>query len=638
MLRISALALVLSMMGPSLATAACPAFTHLDNTLLTPPPEVTPSGNPLHYREWVYQEFPAYGLQHVNSVSAWAVHLIQHSVNATHANQVLAIDRAIYITTEGKRIEVLRGLWPQQIIVPYAQSSDVVYDLLSNPPLLSLTDNEAALAPCGELGPAIYPRNWAAARNDLAPPGSPRSIYVKEIGDVGMENASYNGYGRGIAERPPEMRRGSELVLWAVSDSDNYDNIIAYHFRDDGEVTALLGPTGWNTTVGPPARVKSGNTPHAHTVLWLMRPAVADRHGGQDIGIVEYNQHVDQDGKTTEHYSVEPVTTERRVVFDAAKFTRLRISDPESFNDPAPGKPAQENEYVMTLISDGTPRHRLTASDDNSAPRFDFAIVVDRVSEHTAEPFPSKRYDSLDDLLDDESDRREARCDLRLHDNRPYSPVGGFRGPPRSPGLPDRSAGQSNDGEVERHPADAAQRLYARTLQPADAGCRDDRAQPAAAHPRMRAARHRADGRGTRVRERRHAIPARPFADQPEPVRETSHLGRDIGSGDRRLASADFNRAPIRSCAVDHAGSGKRRGQPGDRRAAGVPQRRDGRRRLALPERDAMHQGRRRRLQQLTDGTPDGIPPEVPSPPYPALCACAWMRSRRAESLFSAER
>jgi Copper amine oxidase, enzyme domain len=403
MLRISALALVLSMMGPSLATGACPAFTHLDNTLLTPPPEVTPSGNPLHYREWVYQEFPAYGLQHVNSVSAWAVHLIQHSVNATHANQVLAIDRAIYITTEGKRIEVLRGLWPQQIIVPYAQSSDVVYDLLSNPPLLSLTDNEAALAPCGELGPAIYPRNWAAARNDLAPPGSPRSIYVKEIGDVGMENASYNGYGRGIAERPPEMRRGSELVLWAVSDSDNYDNIIAYHFRDDGEVTALLGPTGWNTTVGPPARVKSGNTPHAHTVLWLMRPAVADRHGGQDIGIVEYNQHVDQDGKTTEHYSVEPVTTERRVVFDAAKFTRLRISDPESFNDPAPGKPAQENEYVMTLISDGTPRHRLTASDDDSAPRFDFAIVVDRVSEHTAEPFPSKRYDSLDDLLDNES-------------------------------------------------------------------------------------------------------------------------------------------------------------------------------------------------------------------------------------------
>ena len=214
MLRISALAAFAVMAVPGFALAACPAFTDLSNTLLKPPPVATEARNPYHYREWIYQEFPFHGLEHVNSVAAWAIHVVQRSTNGTHGNLVLAIDRAVYTTTEGKHIDVIGGLWPQQIIVAYAQSTDVAFDIWSNPPLLSMTESIAALAPCGELGPAVYPRNWAAARRELAPVNSPRSIYVKEIRDAGVANASFNGYNQDIADAPDEdaaRRRAGDL-------------------------------------------------------------------------------------------------------------------------------------------------------------------------------------------------------------------------------------------------------------------------------------------------------------------------------------------------------------------------------------------------------------------------------------------
>jgi hypothetical protein len=396
------LSLVCGGFGWSGAAAKCPAFTGLDNTLLTPPPEVTPEGNPRNYRQWIYQEFPAYGLRHVDSVSAWAIRVTQRSTTLTSANMVLSIDRAIYITSEGKRIDVLRGLWPQQIIVPYAQSTDVIYDLWTNPPLLSLTEEQAALAPCGELGPAIYPRNWAAARRELAPPGSPRAIYVKEIRDSGVANVVFNGYGQPFPASPTEMRRESELVVWAISDADNYDNVIEYHFRDDGEVIALMGPGGWNTTVLPPKRAQSGNTPHAHTVFWRVRPSIADSKGSEAVSVVEYDQHVADPDGMTEHLNVTPVTKETALTFDAAKFTSLRISDPDSFNEALPGKPAEENSYVMSLLSDGTPRHRLAARDDGSGKRFDFAIVRQNSEELGAQPIVSDRGPSIDEILNDE--------------------------------------------------------------------------------------------------------------------------------------------------------------------------------------------------------------------------------------------
>src|SRR5262249_27268534 len=156
---------------------------------------------------------------------------------------------------------------------------------------------------------------------------------------------------------------------------------IEYHFRDDGEVLALVGPGGWNTTLGAPNRVQSGNTPHAHTVLWRLRPAVGDAKGGDAISVVEYDQHVMNGDEQSEHLNVTPVTEETALKFDAEKLTSLRIADPDTFNEAAPGKPPEENSYVMTLITDGTPRHRLFRNDDGTAKRFDYAIVREHADE-----------------------------------------------------------------------------------------------------------------------------------------------------------------------------------------------------------------------------------------------------------------
>jgi Cu2+-containing amine oxidase len=60
-----------------------------------------------------------------------------------------------------------------------------------------------------------------------------------------------------------EVRRARELVLWAVSDAGNYDNIIEFSFRDDGSIGFRTGNTGYNSPGSP---VES----HSHDSLWYV--------------------------------------------------------------------------------------------------------------------------------------------------------------------------------------------------------------------------------------------------------------------------------------------------------------------------------------------------------------------------------
>jgi hypothetical protein len=407
MFRIKALApclLLAAFMPAWTPAAACPAFTSLDQTLLEPPAAVTPGGNPEHYREWVYQEFPSFDLQHVNSVSAWSVQVVQHTVDPTSGTQILAIGEAIYTTSEGKRVKALDALWPQQIIVPYAGSRDVIHDLFDEQPLMSLTEREAALAPCGAAGPGIYPRVESAAENDRESVGSLRSIYVKEIRDTGIATANFNGYDGYVPPRPRMMRRGRELVIWGISDAHNYNNIIAYHFRDDGEVTALLGPSGWNTASGPPGRMQSGNTPHAHTALWRVQPTVVDGPSNS-VAVVRYDQRDERDGTATEMFVAEPMAGEATLTYDARELTRVLIYDSSesgAADGSGHGHLARRPGYALSLVTDGTPRHRMWEEDDHSRPAYDFAVVRSRASEQDAQPFPDSDTEEVLDLVDGE--------------------------------------------------------------------------------------------------------------------------------------------------------------------------------------------------------------------------------------------
>jgi Cu2+-containing amine oxidase len=57
------------------------------------------------------------------------------------------------------------------------------------------------------------------------------------------------------------IRRGREVVIWGVQDPGNYDNILEYHFRDDGRIQVRIGHTGYNSPQRP-------FTAHMHDALW----------------------------------------------------------------------------------------------------------------------------------------------------------------------------------------------------------------------------------------------------------------------------------------------------------------------------------------------------------------------------------
>lgn len=65
------------------------------------------------------------------------------------------------------------------------------------------------------------------------------------------------------------IRRAQELVLWAVSDAGNYDNIIEYAFRDDGSITFRTGNTGYNSPADA-ANPASDRETHSHDSLWYV--------------------------------------------------------------------------------------------------------------------------------------------------------------------------------------------------------------------------------------------------------------------------------------------------------------------------------------------------------------------------------
>jgi len=60
------------------------------------------------------------------------------------------------------------------------------------------------------------------------------------------------------------IRRGREVVIWGILDGGNYDNIIEYHFRDDGRIQVRMGNTGYNSPETPAHTFVS----HMHDALW----------------------------------------------------------------------------------------------------------------------------------------------------------------------------------------------------------------------------------------------------------------------------------------------------------------------------------------------------------------------------------
>jgi primary-amine oxidase len=106
--------------------------------------------------------------------------------------------------------------------------------------------------------------------NDLGPVGMLVQTPEKQHPTIAVELRD-----RGIAwmcksDGQSHTRRGMDMVVWADFDGGNYENIIEYTFRDDGQISFRVGWTGWNN-------VKVGtDVAHMHDALWRVEMALGN--------------------------------------------------------------------------------------------------------------------------------------------------------------------------------------------------------------------------------------------------------------------------------------------------------------------------------------------------------------------------
>lgn len=316
----------------------CPQFTNINNAEIYdfPVAEGTPSS------KWVYQEFHKNGKPDRDSVSGWRIRFSERGVDGS--KWTLAIDEAWYTTSEGKEIKVLGGLWPAQIWVPYEQEETVLLDLEYGAKLTPMLP-QYLTEECSALGPIFTSED--ESNDDF---GQSRPIFIKELHDYGVSEM------RLFPEAADEIwRRGTELVVWANVDGGNYDNYVKYHFRDDGQILALLGTSGWNTTVLMNENARSGWTPHFHSALWRIHPKIGDWRHNDKAYKVSYNQDLDQNN-SQEKLNIDQFETEIAFNDEADEHISVLFQDSETVFGNQMG-------YAISRLSKGAARHRISNID-----------------------------------------------------------------------------------------------------------------------------------------------------------------------------------------------------------------------------------------------------------------------------------
>jgi len=140
-------------------------------------------------------------------------------------------------------------------------------------------------------------------------------------------------------------RRGQELVLWGVLNADNYNYIIEWTFRDDGEIEARAGASGVVLPTLPAVT-------HVHNFTWRLD---FDLNGeaGDSVGI---ETHVENTAITpsiaTDTLAKINNNAEGGVGLDPVAFNSMIISDATLKNSLG-----HSTTYELIPIRTGTGRH-----------------------------------------------------------------------------------------------------------------------------------------------------------------------------------------------------------------------------------------------------------------------------------------
>ena len=116
-------------------------------------------------------------------------------------------------------------------------------------------------------------------------------------------------------------RRGKEMVVWSTWDTGNYDYLIEYSFRDDGQISFRLGATGYDN----PDPAYGYGRAHMHDILWRVD---LDLNGaGSDSAILETHNESTSSLLATDSDLPFHNNTEGGATLDPLKFETLVIED-----------------------------------------------------------------------------------------------------------------------------------------------------------------------------------------------------------------------------------------------------------------------------------------------------------------------
>lgn len=161
--------------------------------------------------------------------------------------------------------------------------------------------------------------------------------------------------------------RAYEVIVWAVIDGGNYDNIIQYVFRDDGSLGFRLGTSGY---LNQRPDLVPGE-PHMHNALWRLSTNLFGRSDNR-VYLAEHNET----GNTASD-SENLIPQEGYYDWDPLKFTSILVQNKTLKN-------ARGNfmGYELTPWGrTGTARHSEDWTKPNTWTNHDFWITKDRPGE-----------------------------------------------------------------------------------------------------------------------------------------------------------------------------------------------------------------------------------------------------------------
>jgi len=160
-------------------------------------------------------------------------------------------------TPTGNFIPIIYEANVAEIFVPYHDSSDRLYDTryASLPlPVRQITAEDIPAK--GEL---------VTMEGDLVPTAA---LEIRDRGIAWLCKWDHTPK----ATKGSHSRRGQDMVVWGTWDTGNYDYIIEYTFRDDGQVSFRLGATGYDNPNHP-------SIAHMHDILWRVDIDLGGSHG-----------------------------------------------------------------------------------------------------------------------------------------------------------------------------------------------------------------------------------------------------------------------------------------------------------------------------------------------------------------------